>query len=371
MNSAWRHFNFCSGLALIISLGFINARSQTAPPSQANSLWLERSGTGWRLHFALGKTNGAFRIVRRDRVQTLASLGPVVAIVGLAGSPRTGVIDLPLTNSQAFFSLVGEQFPWFPPPPGMVIIPSGTFVMGSPTTEKERNDNETQHTVTLTRDFYMSKYEVTQKEYLAVTGNNPSYFTTKDYNGNPISPDLNRPVEQVSWHDATNYCGKLTASERLAGRLPVGWEYRLPTEAEWEYACRAGTSTVFHHGNDLPSGIANFWGRYEYAGGTGTVQNLNGTTLYRTTTVGSYVPNAFGLYDMHGNVWEWCLDGYGSYPNGSVTDSRGPSMGSYRVIRGGGWIRYAWVCRSACRDFYAPDVRDYNVGFRPVLAPGQ
>ena len=129
----------------------------------------------------------------------------------------------------------------------MVWIPPGTFVMGSPTNEAERDSDETQHTVTLTQGFYMGKYAVTQGEYLALMGSNPSYFTTHDYNGNPIRPDLNRPVEQVSWIDATNYCAHLTQQEQAAGRLPAGWVYRLPTESEWEYACRAGTTTAFHY----------------------------------------------------------------------------------------------------------------------------
>ncbi|MDA1277994.1 MAG: formylglycine-generating enzyme family protein [Verrucomicrobia bacterium] len=246
-------------------------------------------------------------------------------------------------------------------PEGFVRIPAGTFTMGSPATEKERDSDETQHTVTLTKDFYMSKYEVTQREYLAVMGNNPSGFPS----------NLNRPVEQVSWNEAMSYCAKLTASEKAAGRLQAGWEYRLPTEAEWEYACRAGTSTPFHYGNDLRSGMANFDGTREYAGGTGTVNNPNGTFLERTTTVGSYAANAFGLYDMHGNVWEWCLDRYGDYPAGSVTDPKGPSSGSFRVFRGGSWINYARGCQSADRNYGYPGGRNYVIGFRPVLAPGQ
>ncbi len=201
-------------------------------------------------------------------------------------------------------------------------------------------------------------------------GNNPSYFTTKDWN--PISPDLNRPVEQVSWNDAMNYCAKVTAAEQAAGRLPAGWVYRLPTEAEWEYACRAGTSTAFHYGNALRGGMANFYSFWEYDASVGSIILNNAPTyLARTTTVGSYQPNAFGLYDMHGNVWEWCLDWYGSYPSGSVTDPRGANSGSYRVIRGGSWIGIAGDCRSAYRSGYAPDDRLIDIGFRPVLAPGQ
>jgi formylglycine-generating enzyme required for sulfatase activity len=248
-----------------------------------------------------------------------------------------------------------------PGPPQMVWIPPGTFVMGSPASEAERNSDETQHTVTLTKGFYMGKYLVTQADYLAVAGSNPSYFTG----------DLSRPVEQVSWYDATNYCGRLTQQEQAAGRLPAGWVYRLPTESEWEYACRAGTTTAFHYGNALWSGMANFYGLYEYDSSVGTIYNPSGIYLGRTTAVGSYQPNAWGLYDMHGNVWEWCRDWYGSYPAGSVTDPQGPGSGSYRVVRGGGWYGGARYCRSALRGFSFPSSRLYGVGFRVVLAPGQ
>ena len=143
------------------------------------------------------------------------------------------VLELDVTEEGRFFMIQELDEPTsMRIPEGFVRIPAGTFTMGSPATEKLRDGDETQHTVTLTKDFYMSKYEVTQREYLAVMGNNPSLFTT-DWGGNAISPDLNRPVETVSWDDAMSYCEKVTASEQAAGRLPAGWEYRLPTEAEW------------------------------------------------------------------------------------------------------------------------------------------
>ena len=258
------------------------------------------------------------------------------------------------------------------PLPNFVKIPAGTFVVGSPRTEKERSDFEGPHVVTLTKDFYMSKYEVTQREYLAVMGNNPSHFTTNDFGGKAITLDLNRPVEQVSWNDATTYCARVTASEFAEGRLAAGWVYRLPTEAEWEFACRGGTTTVFHYGNDLRSGMANFNGRVEYVGGTGSVNNSKGIYLDRTTAVGSYAPNAFGLYDMHGNVWEWCLDWNGEYPVGYVSDPRGSAGGLERVFRGGCWFNGARYCRSAFRnDGRIPGDRSLSIGFRPVLAPGK
>ncbi|HXP62156.1 MAG TPA: SUMF1/EgtB/PvdO family nonheme iron enzyme [Dongiaceae bacterium] len=255
--------------------------------------------------------------------------------------------------------------------PNMAWIPCGTFVMGSPASEAERASDETQHAVTLTRGFYMRQYLVTQADYLAVVGNNPSYFTTEDWYGNPIAPDLSRPVEQVSWDDVTAYCAALTAREQVAGRLAAGWVYRLPTESEWEYACRAGTTTAFYCGSALRSGMANFIAHSEYDASVGTIDNPNGIFLACTTPVGSYQPNAWGLYDMAGNVWEWCWDWYGTYPTGSVADPSGPASGSGRVIRGGGWFDYAWYCRSAYRADPDPSLRYLDLGFRVVLAPGQ
>ncbi len=215
----------------------------------------------------------------------------------------------------------------------------------------------------------MGKYAVTQGQYLAVVGNNPSYFVPN----NGYTQDLNRPVEQVSWNDATNYCALLTRSDRAAGRIPSTWGYRLPTEAEREYACRAGTTTAFHFGSAIHGGMANFYDYYEYDASIGDIYVANPSVPYlgRTTTVGSYAPNAFGLYDMHGNVWEWCQDWYGAYPTGSVTDPQGPVAGSSRVVRGGSWDGYGRYCRSAYRYFDYPADRGSNIGFRVVLAPGQ
>jgi formylglycine-generating enzyme required for sulfatase activity len=254
----------------------------------------------------------------------------------------------------------------FPTPPSMVWIPCGAFTMGSPDSEPARLSHEGPQTqVTIGRGFWIGRYEVTQREYLAVMGTNPSSFTG----------DLSRPVERVSWNNAVAYCAALTQRERAAGRLPVGYEYRLPTEAQWEYACRAGTTTPFHYGNELRSGMANFRSTCEYppcGGNPDCCPNPSGTYLQRTTAAGSYAPNAWGLYDMHGNVHEFCQDWYGSsLPGGSVTDPQGPASGSLRVMRGGSWINDGYNCRSAFRSYFYPGDVDPSVGFRVVLVLGQ
>ena len=184
--------------------------------------------------------------------QVLTNLPP------MSSSSPCLVADDHAATTRRFYRAFAQQVPTNIVTTNMVWIPPGTFMMGSPTNEAERDSDETQHTVTLTQGFYMGKYAVTQGEYLALMGSNPSYFTTNDYNGNPITPDLSRPVEQVSWIDATNYCAQLTQQEQAAGRLPAGWVYRLPTESEREYACRAGTTTAFHYGNALQEGWRTF-----------------------------------------------------------------------------------------------------------------
>jgi len=249
----------------------------------------------------------------------------------------------------------------------LVFIQPGTFTMGSPTNEAERNSDEVQHIVTISRGFWMEKFLVTQEDYSAVVGSKPSYFTA--FRG--FSDDFTRPVEQVSWNDATNYCGLRTQQEVEWGLIPTNCVYRLPTESEWEYADRAGTTTAFYLGSGLHSGQANFNGQIEYDAALGTIDNPSGIFPGITTPVGSYAANGWGLYDMIGNVAEWCQDWYGAYPDGSVTDPQGAVTGLYRVIRGGPWRSGAWFCRSAGRDSDYPYDWFYSIGFRVVLAPGQ
>jgi formylglycine-generating enzyme required for sulfatase activity len=357
-----RLFAFCLGVGLLAWAGYAQS-----PP--ALSVQVSNGLVRLRITGDVGSActiQWASNLYGTNNWQVLTNLAP------LASSPYL-VADTNVLATRCFYRAFAQQVPTNVVTMNMVWISPGTFVMGSPTSEAGRSSAETQHTVTLTKGFYMGNYAVTQGEYLALIGSNPSYFTTRDLNGNTIPPDLNRPVEEVSWIDATNYCAHLTQQEQAAGRLPTGWVYRLPTESEREYACRAGTTTAFHYGNALHGGMANFYDYYEYDAAIGDIYVSNPSVpwLARTTTVGSYQPNAWGLYDVHGNVWEWCRDWYGSYPTGSVTDPQGPVSGSSRVIRGGDWNYYAYYCRSAQRDGYNPSYRISYIGFRVVLAPGQ
>jgi formylglycine-generating enzyme required for sulfatase activity len=247
-----------------------------------------------------------------------------------------------------------------PVPSDMVRIQGGSFLMGSLASEASRDDDEVQHRVTVS-GFYLGKYEVTQKEYQAVMGTNPS-----NWKGD------NLPVEQVSWFDAVEYCNKrsqregLTVAYTISGTgdsRTVTWNrsangYRLPTEAEWEYACRAGTTTPFSTGSNTTTNQANYNGNNPYNG------NAKGTYREKTTAVGSFAANAWGLYDMHGNVYEWCWDWYGSYASGNQTDPMGASLGTYRVFRGGSWNGNGQYLRSAFRGYRTPSYRYINLGFR-------
>ena len=230
----------------------------------------------------------------------------------------------------------------------LVLIPKGTFMMGSPESEQGRNENETQHEVTISKDYYLGVYEVTQAQYEKVMGKNLSLFQGAKV-GNE-NADL--PVENVSWDEAVKFCKKLSAlpEEKKAGRV-----YRLPTEAEWEYACRAGSKTAYSF--DDEEGLLPEYGWFRR------------NSSRRTHTVGLLEPNAWGLHDMHGNVWEWCSDWYEEYPKGAVSDPTGPKEGSYRVLRGGCWNDEAAYCRSAFRYRFDPSYRSYSLGFRVALSP--
>jgi formylglycine-generating enzyme required for sulfatase activity len=268
----------------------------------------------------------------------------------LAASPYLWVDKSAPVNEQRFYRAVAS-----PDPTNMVFIPPGTFRMGSPTNEADRLPSEgPQMEVTISRGFWMGKYQVTQGEYRAVMGSNPSQF----------AGDLNRPVDSATWFNATNYCGRLTKRERAAGRIATNSVYRLPTEAEWEYACRAWTSTRFSYGDDPGyTNLANYAWYGGFSGGNG------GSS---THPVGQKLPNPWGLYDMHSNVFQWCQDWYGPYPGGIAIDPQGPATGSARVNRGGSWAAPASWSRSAFREAGSPpDAQDPGVGFRVVLAPGQ
>ncbi|MBO4797072.1 MAG: SUMF1/EgtB/PvdO family nonheme iron enzyme, partial [Verrucomicrobia bacterium] len=234
----------------------------------------------------------------------------------------------------------------------MVWIEPGTFIMGSPANELGRLDDEIQHQVTLTQGYWIGKYQVTIEQYRAIMGNDPSGQTIMDM-----------PVGNVTWNDATNFCAILTEIERAAGRLPEGYKYTLPTEAQWEYACRAGTTTAFNNGKDATSD----WGSCPNMDEVGWYYSNSWSVGLDAQPVGQKLPNAWGLYDMHGNVWEWCLDWYGSYPTTAVTDPTGAASGSSRVCRGGGWYDRPFICRSACRRQSSVGQSDYY-GFRVVLA---
>ena len=245
----------------------------------------------------------------------------------------------------------------------LTLIPPGEFTMGSPTTEAERRDFETPHRVTLTRPFYLGTYEVTQAEYLTIMGENPSWFSANGKGKDKVAGKKTErfPVEFTNWEDAQRFCRKLSARE--------GKTYRLPTEAEWEYACRAGTTNAFHYGIFDNGQSANTHGGVPY----GT--NTKGPALGRTTEVGSYAPNAFGLHDMHGNIFEWCADWFvpqlykqraGNVIVDPLVSTRTPPAKT-RVLRGGSWTKGKGIhARAALRRGNLPDWKGQNIGFRVV-----
>ena len=235
----------------------------------------------------------------------------------------TAGVDVEITNS------IGMR---------LRLIPPGTFTMGSPQGEPGRQDGEDQRAVVLSRPYYLGLTEVTQQQWLSLMDKNPSF----------VEGD-NHPVDTVSWREAVEFCRRLSEQE--------GASYRLPTEAEWEYACRAGTTTAYNVGATLSTDMANFNGKA--GGGDGEYRD-------ESTEVGTFPPNAWGLFDMHGNVWEWCADWHEKNPQRQAVDPSGPLEGTQRVVRGGCWVNAPDVCRSASRGGSNPDNWNFNFGFRVV-----
>ncbi len=294
--------------------------------------WLEEQGDPRAemlrlLHQLTQTTELPDRLVHEDRLRQLVSAFPRPPL------PR-------LLNS------VGME---------LVLIPAGVFLMGSPESEVERTPDESpQHPIRLSEAFYLGTCLVTQQQYQQVMKRNPAHF--KASNGG----ELTHPIEHVSWDDALAFCERLSRrrAESKAGRV-----YRLPTEAEWEYACRSGTTSVFFWGNTACSTQANFDGNSPY--GDAPV----GPDLQKTSPVGSYQPNAFGLFDMHGNVWEWCNDWYREryYRKCARENPKGPRSGYGRVLRGGSWNYRGGYTRSADRGRLPPSYRDAHMGFRVAI----
>ena len=291
--------------------------------------------------------------------------------------------------------------------------PAGTFLMGSPFSEQGRADDETRHRVTLTKGFWLGETEVTQGQWKALMDGetivdlfrkglrddtryliNNKRQTLRDNWGASRNTDPHErcgdldddvPVYFVNWEEAVLFCRRLTNQERSAGRLPEGYEYRLPTEAEWEYACRAGTTTALPNGRDIDIRGKNnapalddiaWYGGNSSVGFEGRGWNTDNWPqkqypggIAGPRKVGTKDPNDWGLHDMIGNVWEWCADRYGPYPRGAFTDPLGPSRGLTRVMRGGSWTFYAHGCRPAYRIDNDPGRRGDNLGFRVALAP--
>ena len=231
--------------------------------------------------------------------------------------------------------------------------PAGKFTMGSPPNEPERRPDEEQVEVTLTQGFWMAKFEETQGHWKRVSGKLPGPLTEQLPEGDEF------PVGNVNFAEAEAFCRKLTEVSRRSGELPRGWEFRLPTEAQWEYACRAGTTTATSFGDRLSSKQANFKGK-PYNGAE------PGPSLGRAAKVGSYPANAWGLYDMHGNTFEWCRDWYHPKVPGGVDPDLYLATASSRVRRGGCWADEGWPCRSAFRVRFEPERRYDHIGFRVV-----
>jgi formylglycine-generating enzyme required for sulfatase activity len=245
----------------------------------------------------------------------------------------------------------GMKFAWIPP---------GPFTMGSPKDEKSRNVLEIQHPVELTRGFYMGVFPVTQEQWRTVIRASDYIKPEEGFDlGDPsrFAKGGKLPVEGISWDDCQSFLKKLRKMDKQ--------DYRLPTEAEWEYACRAGTTTPFYFGDTIATSQANYCGLFTYGKG------VKGLNRQKTTPVGTFAPNAFGLYDMHGNVAQWCQDRFGKYPQHRVIDPQGPKDGGNRILRGGSWEDGPATSRSAARGWASAEIRTESgtVGVRLCFFP--
>lgn len=381
-----RTLSFPSGL---ISLAFLELNSNrlaniTLPPDMQRLVALVAADNPL-MNFVLSDTlatNGMATVVDSYRKQGIGVYTYPLAVQLLSPIESHGTFDIGISGPPGIYSVLDStnlitwdtvgiatntfgsanlnaaslSVPTFfravlhPSPSNMIFIPPSTFTMGSPPNEQDRSIFEGKlAVVTLTHGFWIGQYEVTQGEYLAVTGQNPSDFPD----------DLKRPISSVTWAEATNYCRLLTLQELAAGRIPAGSRYRLPTEAEWECAARAGTTTRFSFGDDpFYTSVTNYAWFIDFA-------HLD-LTVHR---VGQKLPNPWGLYDMGGNVWEWCQDAYGDQTGGVQIDPEGPGSNAQglKVIRGGAYDYPDSDCRSASRFFRFADWPDSDVGFRVVL----
>jgi formylglycine-generating enzyme required for sulfatase activity len=340
---------FCTFAALSVSvfLDFtLRAHAQTSP-----SVGLQLSAGAAHVTVT-GPVNSAWTVQFNSALGKTNTWLPLANLKLTNGTALVDDISGPVSGNKFYRAAPQQSTPTNVINASLVWIAPGTFLMGSPTNEVGRELDEVQHPVTISRGFFVSKYLVTQGDFLALMGYNPSYFT-----GTHGGTDLSRPVEQVHWYAAAAYCSKLTQTEQQAGRLPTNWVYRLPTEAEWEYACRAGSTNRFSYGDD--PGYLNLTNYSWYSANSASI----------THDVAQKLPNGLGLYDVHGDVYEWCQDWYDAYPATLAVDPQSPANGFQRVFRGGSWAYSGKYCRSAGRYSLDPTLPQNFVGFRVVAAP--
>ena len=274
----------------------------------------------------------AFRSFPKFFLITLTGL----CLAGLVGTPAQA-LEKKISNS------LGMEF---------LLIPPGTFVMGSPQTEANRQPDEVPHSVTFTQPFYLQSTEVTVDQWKALMG--------EGWLRGPKGPGTT-PVTNISWHDCMAFLKRL--NEKKEG------VYRLPTEAEWEYACRAGSTTAYAWGETIECSQAMFSNNTLKSKECLDYVRAKGLSVDDPAPVKSYAPNAWGIYDMHGNLWEWCQDWFGRYTFAYQVNPRGPLTGSFKIRRGGSWFKYDYFCRSANRNFGHPAARYQTTGFRVVMEP--